>query len=239
MLESNVIKLDKNNKIRDYFYRRLIFPIMNINGKVLGFGGRALDETNPKYINSPESKFFHKRSILYNLNFAKNTARKKNNLLICEGYMDVISLDQKGISSVVAPLGTSFTEDQLKLAWKYSTKPTIMFDGDGAGIRASYKAAVMALPLISAKSFLQFITLSEGFDPDSYINKVSLNKFIEKLKNPEPLSEFIFNQSVKSMSLDKVDEKISYDKYLDDLIENIKDKKTQFFYKNEFKSLFL
>jgi len=238
LLESNVVKKDKNNKIRDFFYNRLIFPIMSLDGSVIGFGGRSLDNSNPKYINSPESKFFQKRYQLYNLNLAKNFARKKNNLLICEGYMDVISLNQNGISSVVAPLGTALTENQLELAWKYSVKPTIMFDSDTAGIRASYKSAIMSLPLISPKKFLQFVILPQGYDPDKYINEVSLNEFIKKLKKPESLSNFIFNQSVKSLSLENTDEKISYDKYLDDLIETIKDKKIKYFYKNDFKSLF-
>jgi len=238
IIESNVVKLDKNKKIRDYFYKRLIFPILNVGGKIIGFGGRSLDDSNPKYINSPESKIFQKRYLLYNLNLAKNFARKKNNLLICEGYMDVISLNQKGIFSVVAPLGTSLTEDQLNLSWKYSSKPTVMFDGDSAGVRASYKSAIMALPLISANKYIQFVNLPSGYDPDSYINNVSLDEFINKLKQPDSLSTFIFKQSIKSVTLENVDEKISYDKYLDELAETIKDKKTQYFYKNDFKSLF-
>ena len=238
ILESNVAKLDKNKKIRDFFYKRLIFPICNIQGKIVGFGGRSLDGSNPKYINSPESNFFQKRYLLYNLNIAKEFARKKNNLLICEGYMDIISLNQNGIYSVVAPLGTALTEEQLHLAWKYSSKPTIMFDGDNSGIRASYKVAIMALSLISANKYLQFISLPSDIDPDKYINEYSLKNFLSILKNPDPLSHFIFNQSIKSVSLNKVDEKISYDKYLDDLVDTIKDKKSQYFYKNEFKSLF-
>ena len=147
--------MDQNNKIRDFFYRRLIFPIINLQNKVVGFGGRVLDNSNPKYINSPESVFFKKRTLLYNLYNAKKISRDKKNLLICEGYMDVISLHQKGIQSVVAPLGTSFTEDQLLLSWRYVDKPTIMFDGDSAGIRASYKAAIMSLPLLVPNKFLQ------------------------------------------------------------------------------------
>ena len=238
LLESNVVKLDKNNKIRDFFYKRLIFPILNIQGLVIGFGGRSLDGSNPKYINSPESKIFQKRNILYNLNLAKNSAREKKNLLICEGYMDVISLNQKGIESVVAPLGTALTEEHLMLGWKYCLKPTIMFDGDTAGLRASYKSAILALPLITSKNFLQFVNLPEGSDPDSFINEVSFQEFIAKLKSPLSLSEFIFNQSVKSVSLLKVDEKISFDKYLENLTLTIRDKQIQYFYKQEFKSLF-
>ena len=238
IIKSNVIKIDKNNKIKDYFYKRLIFPIMDERGNVAGFGGRAIDDTNPKYINSPESHFFHKRNLLYNLSNAKNAARKKNNLLICEGYMDVISLYQNGIQSVVAPLGTALTEGQLNLAWKYSTKPTIMFDGDKAGLHASFKSALMALHMITPKKFLQFIILDKGYDPDSFINTFTFEKFVEIIKKPQPLVNFIFNQSSGAVSFKNADEKISYDKYLDELIETIKDKKIKYFYKNEFKSLF-
>ena len=211
---------------------------MDERGNVVGFGGRALDDTNPKYINSPESYFFHKRNLLYNLADAKNVARKKNNLLICEGYMDVISLYQNGIQSVVAPLGTALTEEQLNLAWKYSTKPTIMFDGDKAGLHASFKSALMALHMITSKKFLQFIILDKGYDPDSFINTFTFEKFVEIIKKPQPLVNFIFNQSSGAVSFKNADEKISYDKYLDELIETIKDKKIKYFYKNEFKSLF-
>ena len=238
IIKSNVIKIDKNNKIKDYFYKRLIFPIMDERGNVAGFGGRAIDDTNPKYINSPESHFFHKRNLLYNLSNAKNAARKKNNLLICEGYMDVISLYQNGIQSVVAPLGTALTEEQLNLAWKYSTKPTIMFDGDKAGLHASFKSALMALHMITPKKFLQFIILDEGYDPDSFMNTFSFEKFVEIIKKPQSLVNFIFSQSSRAVSFNNADEKISYDKYLDELIETIKDKKIKYFYKNEFKSLF-
>ena len=152
--------------------------------------------------------------------------------------MDVISLYQHGILSVVAPLGTAMTENQLMLAWKYSSKPTIMFDGDTAGIRASYKSAIMALALISPKKFLQFILLPDGLDPDNFINKFKVEEFVDILKKPVTLINFIFSQSSKAISLENADEKISYDKYLDDLVETIKDQKTKYFYKNEFKSLF-
>ena len=238
ILKSNVVKKDINNKFRDFFYKRLIFPITNIQGNVVGFGGRVLDNSNPKYINSPESNHFKKRNMLYNLNLAKNVARQKKNLLICEGYMDVISLYQNNIKSVVAPLGTSFTEDQLNLAWRYSNKPTIMFDGDEAGRRASYKAAVMSLPFLIPNKSLQFISLPNNTDPDTYLSNHKITKLIDLLKNPINLVSYIFNTSSGGLSLNNADQKISYDKYLDDLIENIKDKKIQYFYKSEFKSMF-
>jgi len=238
LLSSNIVKYDNNKKIRDFFYKRLIFPITNLQGNVVGFGGRVLDNTNPKYINSPESYFFQKRNLLYNLKSAKDAARKKNNLLICEGYMDVITLYQYGIKSIVAPLGTSFTEDQLALAWKYSKKPTIMFDGDNAGMRASYKTAIMSLPFLTPNKFLQFVLLPNNLDPDNYLNTYSFTELINLLKNPIPLVQFIFNQSSNTLGFENTDDKIIFDKYLDDIVATIKDKKIQYFYKNEFKNLF-
>ncbi len=238
ILKSNVIKIDNNKKIKDFFYKRLIFPISNEKNTVIGFGGRVLDNSNPKYINSPESNFFQKRSILYNLNNAKEYIRTKKNILICEGYMDVISLYENNIKTVVAPLGTALTENQLLLSWKYAEKPTIMFDGDEAGLRASYKSALMSLQYISPNKYLQFIKLPKNYDPDSLINKSSLKHLIELLKKPIPIVKFIFDQSSSSVDLSKAEDKISFDKYIDDIIDTIKDKKIKFFYKNEFKNLF-
>ncbi len=238
LLKSNVVKYDKNKKIKDFFYKRLIFPISNLQGKIVGFGGRVLDESNPKYINSPESRFFQKRYLLYNLDKAKNHARKKNSILICEGYMDVITLYQNGFNSIVAPLGTALTEDQLFQAWRYADKPTIMFDGDGAGLRASYKTAIMSLPLLQPNKFLQFIRLPNGLDPDSFLEKFNFKELLKLLKKPIQLVNFVFEQSSQTLKLQEADEKIVFDKYLDDIVSTIKDKKIQYFYRNEFKSLF-
>jgi DNA primase len=176
--------------------------------------------------------------MLYNLNLAKDSARRKRNLLICEGYMDVISLFQNNIKSVVAPLGTAFTEEQLKISWRYADRPTIMFDGDEAGRRASFKAAIMCLPFLIPNKTIQFVTLPNNTDPDSYLENQKFNDLLILLKNPTKLLDFIFYTSSNQISLQDADQKISYDKYLDDLIETIKDKKTQYFYKREFKSLF-
>ena len=218
ILKSNLVKKDSNNNFKDFFYKRLIFPIANIQGKVVGFGGRVLNNSNPKYINSPESDYFKKRDMLYNLNLAKNSARQKRNLLICEGYMDVISLFQNNIKSVVAPLGTAFTEEQLKLSWRYTDRPTIMFDGDEAGRRASYKAALMSLPFLIPNKTIQFVTLPNNTDPDSYLENQKFNDLLILLKNPTKLLDFIFYTSSNRISLQDADQKISYDKYLDDLI---------------------
>jgi len=238
ILESNVVKLDKNNKFRDFFYNRLMFPIENESGKIVGFGGRVLDNSNPKYINSPESDFFKKRNILYNLYNAKQNIRSKKNMLICEGYMDVISLYDKNIKTAVAPLGTSLTDSHLLLSWKYVNKPTLMFDGDTSGLKASFKSAIMSLPYLTPSKLLQFVILPNEYDPDTYINEFSLNKFATYLKNPLSIVDFIFQESSKSIDLQKSDNKVIFDDYIDELVGNIKDSKIKYFYKNEFKSLF-
>jgi len=238
LLESNVVKLDRNNKIRDFFYNRLMFPITNEYGKIVGFGGRVLDNSNPKYINSPESSFFKKRNILYNLFNAKQTIRSKKNMLICEGYMDVISLYDKNIKTAVAPLGTSLTESHLSLSWKYVNKPTLMFDGDTSGLKASFKSAIMSLPYLTPSKLLQFVILPNEYDPDTFINEYSLSKFSTYLKNPLSIVDFIFQESSKSIDLQKSDNKVIFDNYMDELVSNIKDIKIKYFYKNEFKSLF-
>ncbi len=238
ILKSNLVKKDKNNNFKDFFYKRLIFPIINMQNRVVGFGGRVLDNSNPKYINSPESDYFKKRNILYNLNLAKDVARQKRNLLICEGYMDVISLYQNNIKSVVAPLGTAFTEEQLKLSWRFTNKPTILFDSDEAGKRASYKAALMSLPFLIPNKSVQFVNLPNQTDPDSFLRNNSFSDLLYVLKKPTKLIDYIFYTSISQVSLEDADQKISYDKYLDDLVDKIKDKKIQYFYKREFKSLF-
>ena len=152
--------------------------------------------------------------------------------------MDVISLYQNNIKSVVAPLGTAFTEDQLRLSWRYSDKPTIMFDGDQAGKRASFKAALMSLPFLVPNKSIQFISLPNNTDPDSYLKNKKFDDLLDLLKKPTKLIDYLFYTSSSQVSLNDADQKISYDKYLDDLIDTIKDKKIQYFYKREFKSLF-
>ncbi len=235
LVKSNLFKINTNNK-RDFFYKRLMFPIINNYSKIVGFGGRTIENIEPKYINSAEGNFFKKRKLLFNLENAKKIARKKNNLLICEGYMDVISLADKGVKSVVAPLGTSMTEEQLLLAWRTCKIPTIMFDGDIAGKKASIKSALLALKFIKPGYSLNFLELPDKEDPDSFINKLNKNDFVNFLKNSKNLSNFIFDYAKNSFQHQTPDQKIIFDKYFDDITDLISDKKVKFFYKREFKN---
>ena len=141
------------NGYHDYFYDRVMFPVMNRRGHVIGFSGRILHEGEPKYLNSPETDLFHKGDLLYGLPQAIETVRKKNTALIVEGNVDVISLHGAGFTQAMAPLGTAFTEDQIRLLWSLCDEPIICFDGDGAGRKAMVRALNRALPLLQAGSW--------------------------------------------------------------------------------------
>lgn len=155
-----------NKNFRDYFYDRLIFPIHNITGKVIGFGGRALNsEQQPKYLNSPESQLFKKRENLYGLNFALSEIRKKQHLFVVEGYMDVIALHQAEISNTVAPLGTAISAEQIKNLWKFAKEISICMDGDSAGRYAAIRIAEFVLPILEPGYTLKFVTLPSNKDP--------------------------------------------------------------------------
>ncbi|MCM1001500.1 MAG: DNA primase, partial [Wolbachia endosymbiont of Melophagus ovinus] len=155
-----------NKNSRDYFYDRLIFPIHNIAGKVIGFGGRALSsEQQPKYLNSSESQLFKKRENLYGLNLALSEIRKKQHIFVVEGYMDVIALHQAGISNTVAPLGTAISAEQIQNLWRFAKEVSICMDGDSAGRRAATRVAEFALPILKPGYPLKFVTLPSDKDP--------------------------------------------------------------------------
>ena len=153
----------------DRFRGRLMFPIRDPRGRVIGFGGRILGDGQPKYLNSPDTPLFDKGRTLYNLDRAGPVARKSQRLIVVEGYMDVIGLAQAGFADAVAPLGTALTETQLGLMWRVVPEPVLCFDGDAAGQRASLRAALRALPLLEPGKSLRFATLPPGKDPDDIV----------------------------------------------------------------------
>ncbi|WP_341813766.1 DNA primase [Wolbachia endosymbiont (group B) of Germaria angustata] len=162
-----------NKNSRDYFYDRLIFPIHNITGKVIGFGGRALNsEQQPKYLNSPESQLFKKRENLYGLNLALSEIRKKQHIFVVEGYMDVIALHQAGISNTVAPLGTAISAEQIKNLWRFAKEISICMDGDSAGHRAAIRIAELVLSILEPGYTLKFVTLPSDKDPYDICNEL-------------------------------------------------------------------
>jgi DNA primase len=156
----------------DRFRHRVMFPIANHKGRVIAFGGRALDPDAPaKYLNSPETPLFHKGGVLFNAHNARGPAHDKNQIIVVEGYMDVIALSEAGFPQTVAPLGTALTEDQLKLLWRMAPEPTLCFDGDAAGRRAAFRAVETALPHLQPGHSIQFAFLPDGLDPDDLVRQ--------------------------------------------------------------------
>lgn len=172
MAEAGLIKLAEegvDRGPRDYFFNRLIFPITDRRGRVIAFGGRALGESKAKYINSPESPLFHKGRVLYNHAAALRAVRDRGELIVVEGYMDVIALAQAGFRAAVAPLGTAVTEEQIAELWRMVPEPILCLDGDNAGRRAAFRAADRALAGLEPGNSLRFAFLPEGEDPDSLV----------------------------------------------------------------------
>lgn len=183
----------KNDKFYDRFRNRVIFPVFNPRGKVIGFGGRVLDDSKPKYLNSPESKIFNKGTNLYGLNLAiKNNQQRI--LIIVEGYMDCISLHQSGITNVVASLGTALTIGQAKLMKKYADTIYIAYDADVAG----QVATLRGLDILMNEGFdLRVVTIPYGKDPDDYVKSHGKEGFLQLLEDALPLVQYKIEQSKK------------------------------------------
>lgn len=166
-LEKSGLSIIKPHQAYDRFRHRVIFPIHNLTGKVVGFGARLLtnDKKKPKYLNSPESEIYNKSKILYGIYFAKSEIVREDNCLLVEGYTDVISLYQTGIKNAVASSGTSLTEDQIKLIRRYTQNITILYDGDAAGLKASFRGIDM---ILGQGMNVKIVLFPEGEDPDSY-----------------------------------------------------------------------
>lgn len=183
LLELGLIAKSKNGNYYDKYRNRLIFPIIDTYGRVIGFGGRAIDNTMPKYLNSPESDVFKKRFNLYGLNIFKK--QSKRDLILVEGYMDVIALNNNGIDIAVASLGTAFTVDQAKLAKRYADNIYICYDSDSAGIKATKRAIEI---FKEAEIGVSIIELGEGLDPDEFVKKYGKEVFENKMD--EALDEY-------------------------------------------------
>ncbi len=185
----------------DRFRNRLMFPIRNPRGQVVGFGGRILGDGQPKYLNSPDTPLFDKGRLLYNLDQAGPVARKSARLIVVEGYMDVIAISQAGFAEAVAPLGTAVTEQQLQLMWRVVPEPVLCFDGDAAGQRAALRAATRALPLLEPGRSLRFATLPPGIDPDDLVRSKGAAAFETVIAAAEPLIDRLWKSEIEGVDL--------------------------------------
>ena len=182
-LEESGLSFFNEKGSSDRFRERVIFPIHNYSGKVLGFGGRALDKKNKaKYLNSPENLIYHKSKVLYGLYFSKSDIAKENNCYIVEGYTDVVSMHQAGIKNVVSASGTALSPEQVNLIGRITKNITLLFDGDDAGLRASFKSIDL---ILKEGMNVKIVMFPEGEDPDSYSKKLSQEEYIKFLSDKE------------------------------------------------------
>ncbi len=187
-----LVENDKGNRY-DRFRGRVMFPIRDRRGRVIGFGGRVLGEGTPKYLNSPETPIFHKGKELYGLYEVLQAYREPPQVLVVEGYMDVVALAQYGVDYSVASLGTSTTGDHLQVLFRQTSTVVCCYDGDRAGRDAAWRAMENALPYLNDGRQLKFMFLPDGEDPDSYIRQHGKDAFEEQVRQAMPLSEFMFS----------------------------------------------
>ena len=185
----------------DRFRGRLMIPIRDPRGRVIGFGGRIIDQGEPKYLNSPDTVLFDKGRTLYNIDRAAPASRSANRLIVVEGYMDVIGLDRAGIGEVVAPNGTAVTEAQLERMWRLDPAPILCFDGDNAGKKAAIRAALRALPHLRPDRTLRFVELPAGQDPDDLVRSGGREAVEALFANPEPLDARLWRHELDAQPL--------------------------------------
>ena len=217
-----LIKKEKQDGYYDRFRGRLMFPIHNFKGQVIAFGGRSIDEDNqPKYLNSPETPLFSKSKELYGLFHARKYSRSIEHIIVVEGYMDVVSLHQHGVTNAVASLGTATTPQHIDILSKTSNNIVFCFDGDNAGKNAAWKALNIALPKIKAGLIIKFMFLPDGEDPDSIIRKESKLAFEKRVDNSITLSQFLFDHIKEAVNFETIEGKTQFLEKAFDLIKTI------------------
>jgi DNA primase len=194
LLDLKLITENDNRRRFDFFRDRIMFPIRDKRGRVIGFGGRVLDDGGPKYLNSPETRIFHKGHELYGFYQAKQAHRNLTRVMIVEGYMDVVALGQFGIDYAVASLGTATTAEHIQMLFRATSEVVCCYDGDRAGREAAWRALENALPYLKDGVEMKFLFLPDGEDPDTLVRKIGKDIFEESLKNDAvPLSKFFFD----------------------------------------------
>ena len=217
-------KSDKTGKFIDRFNSRIIFPINNITGETIAFGGRIIrDGKLAKYINSPETEFYKKGSMIFNLDKAKNLRSDTDDVLIVEGYMDVVSVYASGIKNVISNSGTALSERQINLIWKFFNNPIICLDGDESGQTAALRIAEKLFPLINEKNKIFFSILPNGTDPDDYIKQKGKDGLIHLLKEKEIIQSFLWNYHLNKIDQSNPFEISKFEKAIKKLSYSIQD----------------
>ncbi len=208
----------------DRFRDRVMFPICDRSGRVIAFGGRALDkDVGAKYLNSPETTLFHKGAVLYNHHQARKPASDKGAVIAVEGYVDVVAMTAVGFPNVVAPLGTALTPDQCELLWRLAETPILCFDGDAAGRRAAFKAVETALPLIAPNRSFHFAFLPDGQDPDDLARAGGATAIADVLGKAKPLVDVLWLRETEGHAFDTPEQRAGLEHRLGDLVRGIGD----------------
>jgi DNA primase len=224
---------DKGRAPYDVFRNRIVFPIRDAHGRAIAFGGRAMGEDGPKYLNSPETELFDKGRTLFNHGPAREAAGKGQPLIVAEGYMDVIALVEAGFGGAVAPLGTAITEDQLRLLWRLHPEPIIALDGDQAGIRAARRLIDLALPMLEAGQALRFALMPGGQDPDEVLRAGGPEAMQKVLDAARPMVQLLWERETEGRDFDSPERKAALDRDLRKAIVRIKDPKLRRHYADE------
>lgn len=228
VLAGLVIRPDDGRPAYDRFRNRLIIPIEDDRGRVIAFGGRALDPmTEPKYLNSPETPLFYKSTTLFNAHRVRKPAYDSGTAIVVEGYMDAIAVYQAGIKTVVASLGTAFTEEQIARLWRLAPEPIVCFDGDKAGVAAAHRAVDRILPELKGGYSFNFVFLPDGKDPDDLIQTGGQEAFLRETKNALPLADVLWRREIANARIDTPERQAALEKQINSLVFSIKDETVQ------------
>jgi DNA primase len=218
----------------DRFRDRVMFPITDLRGRVIAFGGRAMSADVPaKYLNSPDTPLFHKGQLLYNAHLARQAAHGRGTVILVEGYVDVISLSAVGLAHAVAPHGTAVTEEQLVQLWRMADEPILCFDGDRAGRKAAYRALEVALPKLEAGKSLRFALLPEGQDPDDLARSGGAAAVERVLSGARPLVDMLWARETEAGPLDTPERRAALERRLRDALSAIRDETLRRYYREE------
>jgi len=218
----------------DRFRDRVMFPITDVKGRVIAFGGRALKADVPaKYLNSPEGALFHKRRVLYNLDRARGPAYDSGAMIVAEGYMDVIALWAAGFRNAVAPLGTALTEDQIALLWRFADEPVLCFDGDEAGLKAAYRVLDTALALIRPGRSLRFALLPPGRDPDDVLRDEGADAMAALIEGARPLVDMVWAREMEGRDLSTPERRAALEARMREVVAMITDEEVRAHYRDQ------
>ena len=204
LIDAGLVIRNDNGRTYDRFRDRIMFPIHDTRGRVVGFGGRVLGDEQPKYLNSPETDVFHKGQELYGLFEARRASRNLDSAIVVEGYMDVVGLAQHGVRGAVATLGTAIGEAHFRKLYRHTHDVVCCFDGDAAGRQAAWKAVLAAFPALSEGRQLRFIMLPDGEDPDSIVAREGNERFDERVREAVPVAEYYFGELERGLNMQQI-----------------------------------